>query len=187
MQLDLVYWPHPVLRQKAAPVLPEEFGEELERYAEAMIRVMHESNGIGLAAPQVARGKRMLVVTPSTKGGDEIVVCNPRILDQHGEQIGDEGCLSFPGITGKVRRAEQVTVECQDARGNKVVHDAEGLFSRCLQHEIDHLDGVLFIRKMSPAGKIRAKRKLKELENKWAPIYEAAAKRSQKEPQRAGV
>jgi len=169
--LELVYWPHPALRRKSAPVAADEFGPELGRTAEAMVRIMHQHRGIGLAAPQVALSRRLIICCRTESAGSEVVLANPRIRDRDGEMIGDEGCLSFPGVVGKVRRARWVSVEAQDTDGKPIVVEGEELFSRCLQHEIDHLDGLLFTLKMSPGSRAQARIQLKELERRWAGIY----------------
>jgi peptide deformylase len=171
LTLELVYWPHPVLRRKAEPVGQDEFTPELAATAEAMVRIMHEHRGIGLAAPQVALSRRLAICCRDENPGSEIVLVNPRIRERDGVQVAEEGCLSFPGITGKVRRAEWVSVEAQDLEGTPFVVEGEGILGRCLQHEIDHLDGLVFTLKMTPGSRVQARRQLQELERRWAPHY----------------
>ena len=130
----------PVLRDKARPV--EEFDDALRRLADDMIRTMHEAPGVGLAAPQVGRPIRMFVFDV---GEGARALANPVLRDEWGEQVGEEGCLSVPGLYFPVRRYERVWAEGFDLDGQEVTIEAEDLLARVLQHETDHLDGVLFI------------------------------------------
>lgn len=138
---QIVKYPDPILKQEAKPVT--RFNERLHMLLDDMAETMYEALGVGLAAPQVAISKRVLVVDI----GDGLYeVVNPVIVEQSGEQIEPaEGCLSIPGMAGNVRRANKIRVQGQDRHGNPIEIEAEGYLSRAFQHEIDHLNGVLFI------------------------------------------
>jgi peptide deformylase len=132
----------PVLRNEAAPV--EQFDDALRRLAEQMIVTMHEAPGVGLAAPQVGRPIRLVVFDIGEEEGARALT-NPILRDEWGEQIDEEGCLSLPGLSYPVRRAMKVWAEGFDLDGHPVTIEAEELLARVLQHEVDHLNGVLFI------------------------------------------
>ncbi len=163
---QVLKYPDPRLRQKAAPVT--EITPELRQRARAMFPIMYEEHGIGLAAPQIGWGVRLFVVNISGRPEDELVVINPEVVEKKGGTwLFEEGCLSLPGIRGKVERERVVVIEGQDLDGNHVQIEADGLNGRCLLHEYDHLDGVLFIDRLSPAKKQSIKRKLRELEEEF--------------------
>jgi peptide deformylase len=128
-----------VLRAKARDV--EVFDASLARLFEDMLDTMYAAPGIGLAAPQVGISKRIIVIDV---GDGPICMANPKMIEMNGEQVGLEGCLSIPGIYGDVKRHEKIVVKGQDAQGKVFRVSADGLLSRCFQHEIDHLDGRLF-------------------------------------------
>lgn len=130
----------PVLRRKAKPV--RHVNRTLDDLIDRMIKTMYAADGVGLAAPQVGVGKRLIVIDA---GQGPVVLVNPEITAAEGEELGTEGCLSVPGKAGEVKRATRVKATGLDRDGRQVWHEAEGLFARALQHEIDHLDGVLFI------------------------------------------
>jgi peptide deformylase len=132
----------PVLREPARPV--EAFDAALRRLAEDMIETMHEAPGVGLAAPQVGRSLRLVVFDIQDETGAR-ALANPVLRDEWGEQIGEEGCLSLPGLYFPVSRAMKVWAEGFDLEGNPVTIEGEELLARVLQHEVDHLQGVLFI------------------------------------------
>jgi len=136
----IVKYPAEVLRQKAAPV--ERVNKELRRLAEEMVRAMRSANGIGLAAPQLGRSVRLLI---SAAAGKPRAFFNPEILSAEGEQVAQEGCLSLPGLYGDVKRAAKVRVRFLDEENRVREETFEDLEARVMQHEIDHLDGVLFI------------------------------------------
>ena len=163
---QVLKYPDPRLRQKAVPVT--EITPELRQRARAMFPIMYEEHGIGLAAPQIGWGVRLFVVNISGRPEDELVVINPEVVEKKGGTwLFEEGCLSLPGIRGKVERERVVVIEGQDLDGNHVQIEADGLNGRCLLHEYDHLDGVLFIDRLSPAKKQSIKRKLRELEEEF--------------------
>ncbi|MBN9502580.1 MAG: peptide deformylase [Armatimonadetes bacterium 55-13] len=139
--------PAEVLRQKAAEVV--KVARKHSLLIDDMIRIMKQANGIGLAAPQIGIGQRILVMAPQGMRATGFI--NPVIVKAEGEQVGQEGCLSIPGLYGDVKRADFVVVEALDRKGRPVTYEFEGLAARVAQHEIDHLDGVLFIDKVDPA------------------------------------
>ena len=139
--------PADVLRRQAEPVV--KLGKKQLSLIDDMIRIMKMANGIGLAAPQVGSLQRIIVIAPS--GVKPTPLINPVIVKAEGEQIGQEGCLSIPGLYGDVKRADYVEVEAIDRYGREVILELEGLPARVVQHEIDHLEGVLFIDKVDAA------------------------------------
>jgi peptide deformylase len=164
--LKLRIYPDPILREKAVPV--NQFDEELRELAEAMLETMYRERGIGLAAPQVGESRRLLVALqmsdPEDEAADPIVLVNPRVVSITGDMWSyEEGCLSIPGVSGTVNRREEVDVEYQDLEGNPQRLQASGMFARVLLHEIDHLNGKLFIDYLSTAQKSLIKSQLKKL------------------------
>ena len=159
-KLELKVFPEPVLREKCEPV--EEFGEELKALALDMAETMWANDGVGLAAPQIGVAKRLLVldVAPAEERGQNLLVlANPKIVERDGEIEWEEGCLSVPGMTVKVKRSMRVVVEALDIDGNEVRVEGEELPAVALQHEMDHLDGVLMFDYLSP---LRRRMALKE-------------------------
>ncbi len=143
--LEVVKYPAPVLRKKAARV--NRVTPEIAAFIERMYDTMYAANGVGLAAPQVGISLRIVVIDV---GDGPFAMLNPVIESREGTQTGIEGCLSLPNLHGEVSCAQKVTVSCLNARGKKVVLQGEDLKARCMQHEIDHLDGVLFIDHVLP-------------------------------------
>lgn len=133
----------PVLRMKAKKV--KKITDKTLKLIEDMFETLHDAPGVGLAAPQVGVSQRIIVVHVKD---DQFALINPEIIEASGSQVGDEGCLSVPGEQDLVDRAEFVKVRGLDPNGEKVVISGEGLLARCLQHEIDHLDGILFVDKI---------------------------------------
>ena len=143
--LDILVYPDPALKRKSLPV--EEPSEDLNRLLDDMLQTMHDANGVGLAAPQVGRNIRVLVIDiplPEENEREFYELINPEIVSSRGFQVGEEGCLSVPGFFANIRRKEYVRVSALDRAGKRFAIDAEGVLSRVLQHEIDHLDGILF-------------------------------------------
>ncbi|MCX6569935.1 MAG: peptide deformylase [Candidatus Aminicenantes bacterium] len=153
---------HPMLVKKAEPV--ERVDADIVRLAGDMVETLHAAPGIGLAAPQVGVSKRLIVVDLSVgeNKDDLIVLVNPTVLGKEGEVICEEGCLSVPDIREKVARPYRVTVSGLDLEGQTVEVDAEDLLTRVLCHEIDHLDGILFVEKLSPLKRKLIRKKLKK-------------------------
>lgn len=149
----------PVLRRRAQAV--REVTPELRRLAEDMIDTMYDEAGIGLAAPQIGESIRMMVVGDE-RGRNPRALVNPVITEQGGSVTAEEGCLSIPGLFADVPRAEWVHVEAQDLDGTPVSIRARGFHARVFQHEMDHLDGVLFIDRLDPVTRDRIKRRIKK-------------------------
>jgi peptide deformylase len=148
----------PLLREKSKKV--KDFGEALQVLIDDMIETMHDANGLGLAAPQVGVLEQVIVIQlPETEedpqGGELFALCNPQIVKADGEEEGEEGCLCLPGFVGDVKRATSVTVRAQDRHGKRVRIQAEDFLARAFQHEIDHLDGILYIDRVESPDKIR--------------------------------
>jgi peptide deformylase len=164
MVLPIVKYPDPVLQRMAQPVT--EFNQELRTLVDDMFESMYAAEGIGLAAPQVGVSKRLTVIDLSFKKRpeDKLVLVNPEIILREGKQLEDEGCLSLPKIRAKVSRAAKVIVRAQDVEGKWFEKDAETLLSRCIQHEIDHLDGILFIFRISMLKRDLALRQIRKLQ-----------------------
>ena len=149
----------PVLRRRAVPI--DAVTPELRRLVDDMTDTMYDEVGIGLAAPQVGISLRLIVLADED-GRDVQALLNPAIIEQGGEVTAEEGCLSIPGVFAPVARAAWVKVEARDVDGQPVAITARGLRARVLQHEIDHLDGVLFIDRVDPMTRDRIKRKIKK-------------------------
>jgi peptide deformylase len=160
---EVVKWPEPVLAKKGEPVTV--FDAKLRQLVEEMFESMYAAQGIGLAAPQISISKRITVIDVSFKKNPEekIVLINPEIIDRRGKQLEEEGCLSLPDIREKVQRAAWVKVRAQDVDGEWFEIEGEELLSRAFQHEIDHLDGVLFIDRLSRLKRDLVIRKIKKL------------------------
>jgi peptide deformylase len=156
-----------ILRKKASKV--EVLTEEIKEFINDLILTMYEDDGIGMAAPQVGRSLRIFVVDPFWyKDGNKknpVVLINPEFISFSGESEGEEGCLSVPGIYGKVKRAEKVVIKALNEKFEPVQYEAEDTFATVLQHENDHLDGILFIDKIPPLQKILIHKKIKEIES----------------------
>jgi peptide deformylase len=149
----------PVLRRQAKPV--EAVTPEIKRVIADMVDTMYDEVGLGLAAPQVGISLRLMVVGDDD-GREVRALINPLIAEQGGEIVAEEGCLSIPGIFAQVKRAEWVRLEAQDEMGRPVSLPARGLRARVLQHEMDHLDGVLFIDRLDPVTRDRIKRRIRK-------------------------
>lgn len=143
----------PVLREPARPV--ESFDDALRRLADDMIETMHEAPGVGLAAPQVGRSLRLVVFDVQDEEGPA-ALANPVLRDEWGEQLEEEGCLSLPGLYYPLRRAMKVWADGFDLDGHEVTIEAEELLARVLQHEVDHLGGVLFIDRLEAEHRAEA-------------------------------
>lgn len=164
----IVKYPDPVLEQKAEDVT--NFNTpELNQFIEDMFESMYAAKGVGLAAPQVGVGQR--ITTIDCGQGEEnavpqkIVLINPRVVHMEGKQVGEEGCLSIPGFREDVKRAKMCRVRAQDAAGEWFEIEGEDLLARAMQHEIDHLNGKLFISHLSVLKRDLIKRKIRRLIN----------------------
>jgi peptide deformylase len=164
MLREIVKYPDPVLERPSEPVT--EFDEELRKLVDDMFESMYAAKGIGLAAPQIGIPKRLTVIDLSfQKNPDEkIVLINPEIIFREGKQYEEEGCLSLPEIREKVSRAAKVKVKAQDVKGEWFELDGEELLARAFQHEIDHLDGVLFFRRVSALKRDLILRRIRKMQ-----------------------
>lgn len=155
--LPILRYPDPRLHKKAAPVACVD--DSIRKLIADMAETMYEAPGIGLAATQVDVHKRVIVIDVSEDKSRLLAFINPEILEVYGEQVCEEGCLSVPGIYEKVTRSERVKVRALDTQGKPFTLDAEGVLAVCVQHEIDHLDGKVFVEHLSQLkqGRIKAK------------------------------
>lgn len=160
--LGILRYPDPRLHTVAAPV--HAVDEEIRKLVRDMAETMYAAPGIGLAATQVNVHKRVIVIDISETHDQLLVLINPEILRAEGRIECEEGCLSVPGIFEKVSRAEKVSVRSLDLQGNSFVMDAEGLLAVCIQHEIDHLDGKVFVEYLSRLKQERIVKKLRKME-----------------------
>ena len=161
---EIVKYPEPVLSRPAAAVT--EFDAELKKLVEEMFESMYAAQGIGLAAPQIGISKRLTVIDISFRKDpkDKIVLINPEVIEEEGKQFEEEGCLSLPDIREKVRRAARVKVRAQNETGQSFEVEGEELLARAFLHEIDHLDGILFIDQISRLKRELALRKIRKLQ-----------------------
>ena len=158
--LDVLNFPDERLRTVAKPV--EEVNDEIKQLVSDMFETMKDENGIGLAATQVNRHVQVVVMDVSEDQNEPRVFINPEIIRKDGSTISEEGCLSVPGNYAKVERAEAITVKALDQNGESFELDAEGLLAICIQHELDHLKGKLFIDYLSPLKRQRIRKKLEK-------------------------
>lgn len=158
--LDVLSFPDERLRTVAKPV--EEVNDEIKQLVSDMFETMKDENGIGLAATQVNRHVQVVVMDVSEDQNEPRVFINPEIIRKDGSTISEEGCLSVPGNYAKVERAEAITVKALDEKGDTFELDAEGLLAICIQHELDHLKGKLFIDYLSPLKRQRIRKKLEK-------------------------
>ncbi len=164
MNYPIVKYGNPVLELPAQHI--ENFNTpELQKLVDDMFETMYAARGVGLAAPQVGVSKRLTVIDTSTGEDPEqkFVLINPEIVGRSGSQTSEEGCLSIPGFREQVTRAQRVTVRAFDAKGTEHEYEGEGLLARAFEHEIDHLNGILFISHISPLKRDLIRRKIKKL------------------------
>ncbi len=158
--LNILHFPDPRLRTKAKPVT--DFNLGLKTLVSDMFETMYEAPGIGLAATQVNIHQRLLVMDVSEDKSDPKVLINPELIETEGEEEMDEGCLSVPGFYETVRRAEKIRVRAQNVDGETFEFDSEGLEAVCIQHEMDHLEGKLFVDYLSGLKRDRIRKKLEK-------------------------
>ena len=175
LHFDLTLYPEPILRKPAEAVAA--YDDELRRIVDAMFERMFESKGVGLAAPQVGLKRRILVVNHTGERSDDLVLVNPTILARSGpETVFDEGCLSFPGIYAEIRRPDRCSVAAFDRNGARIEREYEGFVSRIIQHEFDHLEGILLVDRMSPADKQKNRAALEDLVAQYQRKQRATAR-----------
>ena len=158
--LEILEFPDPRLRTVAKPV--DSFDEELGELVDNMLATMYEASGIGLAATQVNSHIRLLVLDVSEGRNQPKTYINAEIIDHEGEQTCEEGCLSVPGVYANVKRADRIRIKAQDRSGVVFEEDADGLHAVCLQHEMDHLEGKLFVDYLSPLKRRMVRKKLEK-------------------------
>ncbi|MFC3122007.1 peptide deformylase [Agaribacter flavus] len=158
--LEVLTFPDERLRTVAAPVTSVD--DTIKQLVEDMFDTMKEEKGVGLAATQVNVHKRVVVMDVSEEQNEPRVFINPEIVEKEGSKISEEGCLSVPGNYAKVDRAEKVKVRALDKNGEEFEVEAEGLFAVCIQHELDHLEGKLFVDYLSPLKRQRIRKKLEK-------------------------
>ena len=171
--MKLVHYPHPGLRHAAKPVTS--IDKQLQLHVGAMMETMYGAKGLGLAAPQVALPYQLLVMNitgdPNQPDREEVFL-NPQIVERKGFMEDEEGCLSFPGLFKKVRRSKTIKVRAYDLKGNLVEKLVSDLEARAWQHEIDHLNGVLFIDMMGPIAKLSSRAAVKQFERDFRRAQE---------------
>jgi peptide deformylase len=159
--MDVLTYPHPALLKKTASV--DAVDDATRAKISEMFDLMHKSRGVGLAAPQVGWSVRLLVLNPGDDRADDEVLINPVIKKKRGRVLGEEGCLSFPGIYVQVERAKEIDIEFTDATGARRTETRSDFVARIIQHEVDHLDNILLLHRMTPADRVRVKRELESL------------------------
>jgi peptide deformylase len=158
--LTILEFPDERLRKKAKPV--ETVDLATRQLIDDLLETMYAAPGIGLAANQVNVAKRVIVLDVSEEKNAPLALVNPEVLDKQGQEESDEGCLSVPGVYEKVKRAEKIRVRALNREGEPMEFDAEGLLAVCIQHEIDHLEGKLFVDYLSPLKRQLARKKVKK-------------------------
>lgn len=162
--LNILHYPDERLHKIAKPV--KEVDDRIRRLIRDMAETMYEAPGIGLAATQVDVHQRIIVVDTSESKDSLIALINPKIVESDGKLLWEEGCLSVPGIYEEVERAEHIVVEALDSKGETMRLEAKGLLAICIQHEMDHLDGKVFVEKLSRLKQTRILNKLKKNQRK---------------------
>lgn len=172
MQLSIIQYPHPTLRVCSKPI--RRVDKQLRDFASQMLDLMYEAEGVGLAANQVNLPLRIFVANPSGErgSGEELVLINPELQRPKGNETAQEGCLSLPGIYGNVKRPKQVHLTGFDLKGNPIERTVDGFLARVLQHENDHLNGVMFFDRMTEEAKRELDDQLLEMET----VYESKQK-----------
>ncbi len=159
-KMTVLQYPDERLRKVAQKI--EKVDDNIRSVIDDMFETMYEEQGVGLAATQVDVHRRLFVADCSEDQNEPLVFINPEIIEAEGHFKNDEGCLSFPGVYAKVERAEKITVTALDKNGERFSRSAEGLLAICIQHEIDHLDGKLFVDYLSPLKRERIRKKLEK-------------------------
>jgi peptide deformylase len=171
--MKIVHYPHPALRHRSRPLTS--IDQQIHLHVGKMFELMYEARGLGLAANQVALPYQLLIMNltgDANQRDQEVAFINPVIVERKGVIEDEEGCLSLPGLYQKVRRAKTVKVHAYNLKGELVEIEASELAARCWQHEVDHLNGVLFIDKVGPIGKLAIRASLKEFEQAYRKAQE---------------
>ncbi len=165
MSLEILKYPHPILKEVAQDVLLEEINDDFRATIAEMAELMIEANGVGLAAIQVGIKKRFFIMYDNLESETPkiITIINPKIIDQSGKIIDEEGCLSFPGVSAKVNRATKVKIKALNEFGEEIEIEKDGFLARCIQHEIDHLNGVTFFDHLGSLKRKMIEKKYKRL------------------------
>lgn len=165
--MQLVLYPAPVLRRRAEPL--SGFDDDVRSRVREMFELMYREKGVGLAAPQVGWSARLFVMNPAGEPDpeEERVFVHPEVVQAEGEVLDEEGCLSIPEVRGKVKRNRRVVLRALDLNGVPFEETLEDLEARVVQHELDHLDGILFVSRLSASDRLRAGRQLKKLEKDY--------------------
>ena len=168
--MKILVYPHEILKTRARPV--EKIDGALQKFIDDMIIMMYKAKGVGLAANQVGETLRLFVmdVSGSDESSNPIVIINPVITEVDGSEVAEEGCLSVPNYSAKLKRPAIVEVKGYDRHGKEIRLEADGLAARCIQHEIDHLDGICFVDRLSPL-------KRSMFRKKWPKILESLEKK----------
>lgn len=166
--MQVIQYPHPTLRHKSKPL--KRVDAELRSMVREMFALMYEHKGIGLAANQVDLPYRLFVINVEgdPKKGEEHVFLNPILSNRKGSAEAEEGCLSLPGLYADVRRPEKITLNAYNLSGEEVTLDLDGLFARAVQHEVDHLDGVLFIDRLTATSEAKVREAVQDFELEFA-------------------
>ncbi len=167
--MEIVKYPDPVLRRSAEKI--STFDSELQKTASDMLNTMYTLKGVGLAAPQVGMGLSLLVLNPTGDPSDtdeELVLVNPEVVSRKHLEWDEEGCLSFPGIYAEVERHRDIVLRYKNLDGEDVEIKSTEFQARIIQHEMDHLQGILFVDRLTPADKIRLRSKLQEMEQAYS-------------------
>lgn len=161
--LNILKYPHPFLKKVADPVPLENINDELRATIADMFETMYDDHGGGLAATQVGLNMRLFIMDGSENKDHKIVAINPEIIETQGEIIDEEGCLSFPGVSAKVKRAEWVKMRAINEHGETYELEASDYLGRCIQHELDHLNGITYFDHLSPLKRSMIEKKYKKL------------------------
>ena len=163
--LEILQYPTPILKRKSKDIT--EIDQALVDLVHAMAVTMYDANGIGLAAPQVGRNINLVLVDVDSGSEEDTLLnlINPVIVEAHGRTTYEEGCLSFPGITAEVKRRDKIHVQAYDVEGNALDFEADGLLSICVQHELDHLQGITFVDRLNPVQRKLVLREYRSLQD----------------------
>ncbi|AJC48335.1 peptide deformylase [Allofrancisella guangzhouensis] len=172
MSLQILKYPHPVLKEVAKEVAKEEIDAQLRDTLNEMRQLMKQAGGVGLAAIQVGIKKRFFIMVDDLESPDSdvIAIINPQIVEKHGETMDEEGCLSFPGVSAKVKRADTIKIKALNEFGHDIEVIKEGFLARCIQHEIDHLDGITFFDHLGALKRQMIEKRYRKLMNENAKL-----------------